>query len=398
MTRLLVKWFVRHPEDTASAEGRGRFGLLGSVTGMVCNLILFLLKLAGGLFSGSVSILADAFNNLSDMGSSLVTLVGFCLAAKPADPEHPFGHGRFEYITGFTVGIVILYVGLELLRSSVDKLIHPTETTFHIATVAVLVVSMMMKLWLYFFYRHLSRCIDSASLKASAMDSFSDMASTGAVLLGFWFSHLWSVNLDGILGLLVAGLILYSGIGVIRDTLGPLLGQPPSAEFIDAVCAHVLSYDGVVGIHDLVVHDYGPGRQFVSVHAEVPANVDIQISHDIIDRCERDAAEKLGLEMVVHLDPIVTDDETLQQAREETAEAVCSIHPDLSIHDFRMVEGNTHTNLIFDLVLPAGFALSDSECIEKVQQAVKQHHPEYCCVINIDRNYVMSQPHSKGRN
>lgn len=389
MTGLLIRLFVRSREDTVSVRGRSRYGLLGSVTGMACNLLLFFIKLLAGMLAGSVSILADAFNNLSDMGSSLITMIGFKMSAKPADREHPFGHGRIEYITGFVVGMVILYVGIELARNSIDKIFHPEEISFHGATAIVLAVSILVKLWMYFFYRKLSRIIDSASLRASSMDSFSDMASTAAVLAAFVISYFFSVNLDPYMGLLVACFIVYSGVGVIRDTLGPLLGQPPAPDLIEAIRDHVMSYDGVVGIHDMVVHDYGPGRRFVSVHAEVPAGVDIQTSHDIIDRCERDAEEKLGLEMVVHMDPIVTDNETIDRVHAEVMDTVLSIHPCLSIHDFRMVEGDTHTNLIFDLVLPPDFALSDEECLARIRQGMCEIDSNYCCVIHIDRNYTM---------
>ena len=397
MTSLLIRLFIREKEDVSSVKGRSRYGLLGSLTGIACNLLLFLAKLLAGLVSGSVSIMADAFNNLSDLGSSLVTLIGFKMSSKPADREHPFGHGRIEYITGFIVAIAIIYVGIELARSSVEKIFHPEPVSFHPLTAAVLAASILVKLWMFFFNRKLGRIINSATLRASAMDSFSDMASTSAVLLAFLLSNFLPVNLDPYMGLLVALFILYSGVGVARDTLNPLLGQPPSPELIDAVSRHVLSYDGIVGIHDMVVHDYGPGRRFVSVHAEVPANVDIQTSHDIIDCCERDAESKLGLEMVVHMDPIATDDATVARVRAEVTDMVLSIDPCLSIHDFRMVEGDTHTNLIFDLVVPAGFALSDAECLERIRQGVRAIHPDYCCVIHIDKNYVMQTDCDKNR-
>lgn len=389
MTRLLIRLFIRQKEDVSSVEGRSRYGLLGSLTGIACNLLLFLAKLLAGLVSGSVSILADAFNNLSDLGSSLITLIGFKMSSKPADREHPFGHGRIEYITGFIVAIAIIYVGIELARSSVEKIFRPEPVSFHPLTAAVLAVSILVKLWMFFFNRKLGRIINSATLRASAMDSFSDMASTSAVLLAFLLSNVLPVNLDPYMGLLVALFILYSGVGVARDTLNPLLGQPPSQELIDAVSRHVLSYDGIVGIHDMVVHDYGPGRRFVSVHAEVPANVDISTSHDIIDCCERDAESKLGLEMVVHMDPIATDDATVTRVRAEVTDTVSSISPCLSIHDFRMVEGDTHTNLIFDLVVPPGFAMSDAECLEQIRQGVQKIHPDYCCVIHVDKNYAI---------
>ena len=397
MTSLLIRLFIRKREDTASVQGRSRYGLLGSVTGMACNLLLFLMKLLAGVFSGSVSILADAFNNLSDLGSSLITMIGFKMSAKPADREHPFGHGRVEYITGFVVAIAILYVGIELARGSIDKILHPEAVTFHVLTAVILGASILVKLWMYFFYRKLGQIIQSASLRASAMDSFSDMASTSAVLLAFVISYFFPINLDPYMGLLVACFILYSGVGVVRDTLNPLLGQPPAPELIQAISEHVMSYDGIVGIHDLVVHDYGPGRRFVSVHAEVPAGVDIQTSHDIIDRCERDAEGILGLEMVVHMDPIVTDNETLDRAHAEVMDTVLSIDPCLSIHDFRMVEGDTHTNLIFDLVLPPGFALSDEQCLERVRQGMSEIDPGYCCVIHIDKNYALGSECGENR-
>ena len=386
----MIRLFIKQRDDTASVEGRSRYGLLGSITGILCNLLLFALKLLVGLLSGSVSIMADAFNNLSDLGSSLITMIGFKMSSKPADREHPFGHGRIEYITGFVVAITIIYVGIELARSSIDKIIHPEPMTFHLVTVMILAASILIKLWMFAFYRKLGRIIGSASLRASSMDSFSDMISTSAVLAALMISYFFNINLDPYMGLLVALFILYSGVTVVRDTLNPLLGQQPAPELIQAISDHVLSYEGVVGIHDMVVHDYGPGRRFVSVHAEVPANVDVQISHDIIDCCERDAEHQLGIEMVVHMDPIVTDNEIVDSVHAEVSATVQSIDPYLSIHDFRMVEGDTHTNLIFDLVVPPGFALPDEELIRRIQEGMRSINSHYCCVIHIDKNYAMS--------
>ena len=387
MTKLLIRLFVKQRQDTHSRQGRRRYGLFGSLVGIVCNLLLFAAKFLIGMLSGSVSIMADAVNNLSDIGSSVVTLLGFKLSAKPADKEHPFGHGRMEYMSGFIVAIAIILVGFELLKSSVEKIVTPEELTVTPVLFIVLGLSVLVKLWMFFFNRKVGKLIDSTAMKATSFDSLSDAVSTTAVLAAMAVSYFTGYNLDAYMGAVVAVFILVSGVNIARDTLNPLLGQPPEREFVQELEGRILAYDGIVGIHDLVVHNYGPGRCFVTVHAEVPANVDILASHDIVDLCERQVGETMGIEMVIHMDPIVTDDEVVNETRQLVRRVVEEIDKGLSMHDFRMVTGETHTNLIFDVVVYPGFSMEDAKLKQLIERKMQQNNPKFFCVINLDKNY-----------
>jgi cation diffusion facilitator family transporter len=366
-------------------EVRQRCGRLGGVVGILVNLLLSAGKLAAGLLAGSVAITADAVNNLSDAGSSVISLVSFRLAARPADKEHPFGHARIEYVASMVVAGLILLLGVELLRSSVERIITPEETAFSWLTVGVLVFSILMKLWLYRFNITMGRRIGSQLMEATAADSLSDVLATGGVLLSTILSPLLGVPLDGWMGLVVAVFILRSGVGIIREALDKLLGEAPTGELVREIEDYVRSYDGVVDCHDLVVHSYGPGRCFASVHAEVPANSDIMASHDIIDNIERDILRDKNIHLVIHMDPVVVDDANVDRRREQVRQVLAGISGELSFHDFRMVSGPTHTNMIFDVVAPFGLPISDSELCRRIQEGVRALDPTLYTVVTVDR-------------
>ena len=350
MTELLLKAFVKDYKNTENSAVRAKCGALSGWVGIFCNIFLFIAKLVAGFLAGSVSVMADAVNNLSDASSSLISLFGFKLSGKPADKEHPYGHARFEYLSALMVSILICVIGVELLRSCFDKILNPTATDFGAVSVSILVVSIGIKLWMMLFAKNIGKRIKSKTLIATAMDSRNDVIATLAVLTGGIISKIYEINLDGYIGLGVALFILYSGFMLVKDTLDPLLGKAPEEELVNDIQDKILSYDGVLGTHDLLVHDYGPGRIFASVHVEMAAEEDVLKSHDIIDNIERDFYEHDGIHLIVHYDPIVTDDSEVNDARRLIMNIVRGIHPTLSIHDLRIVPGPTHTNLIFDCV------------------------------------------------
>ena len=362
--------------------------MLCGAVGIVINLLLFALKLLAGTLAGSVAITADAFNNLSDAGASIVTLLGFRLAGQKPDPEHPFGHGRIEYISGLIVSLVILLMGFELLRDAVGAILHPEAVECSALTVSILLISICAKFYMYCYNRGVGKKIGAAAMQATAADSLSDCAATAAVLLATLAGYFLGWRIDGWCGLVVSLLILWAGFQAARDTLSPLLGQPPTEEFVQQIRDIVMANKTVCGIHDLVVHDYGPGRVMISLHAEVPAHGDILALHDEIDNVEKELHDKLGCEAVIHMDPIVTDDETVNAAHQKIASLVRGIDEHISIHDFRMVTGPTHTNVIFDAVVPYGCAMSDREAEEKIRQAVHELDPHYFAVVQIDKSYV----------
>lgn len=391
MTKLLIRLFIKNSSQTHDQHVRQKYGLLGGVVGIICNILLFAAKTIAGVLTASISITADAFNNLSDAGSSIVTLVGFKMSGKPADDKHPFGHGRIEYVSGLLVAMAILLMGIELIRSSFDKIMHPQPTEFSVLSIVILVASIGIKLWMGLFNRKLGKLIDSATLKATAMDSISDVAATSTVLVGIIIGTLTGTPIDGYAGMLVALFILYTGFMTARETLNLLLGEAPDAEFVHQIEQEVLSYEGVVGIHDLIVHNYGPGRSVVSLHAEVPCHIDILKIHDTIDNIERDLKKKLDCECVIHMDPIATDDQLVNSLHEKVAVLVKLIDPSVTIHDFRMVAGPSHTNLIFDVVVPHQFRLNDNQVVEAVRSAVKTLDESYDVVVNVDKTYVYKE-------
>ena len=388
MTRLLLKIFIKDYSNTEDPEVRDRYISLAGVTGIVANVLLFLIKGALGLISGSVSIIADACNNLSDTGSSVITLIGLKLSKKPADPDHPFGHGRIEYMSAFIVSLLILLVGFELFKSSVEKIINPAPPTVSIVVLIGLVASIFIKLFMFFFMNKMDKAVNSGSLKATAQDSLNDCIATGAVLVAMVIAKIWFINLDAIIGVLVALFILWSGFNTARDTLSPLLGEPPEQSLIDSIESHIMSYEEFSGIHDLIVHNYGPGRQFASVHVEVPEDINIVLCHELIDRCELEIKETLGVETVLHMDPIATNDEVICEMRGKISTIVSEIHPTMSIHDFRMVEGENRTNLIFDVLIPAGYTATEKELRKNISSKVKEIDEKYFCVITFDRDFT----------
>lgn len=388
MTKILLKLFIKDYNDTANPRVRRKYVNLGSAVGVLCNIILFLIKLTIGLLAGSVSIMADAFNNLTDIGSSVVTLIGFRMSEKPADKEHPFGHGRFEYMSAMFVAIIILLVGFELFKSSINKIINPTELNIEIYTIVLLLISVIIKLWMFLFNKKLGKSINSTSLVATAQDSINDSIATSAVLISIVICSIFGINIDPYIGLLVAAFICYSGIITIKETLDPLLGMPPEKETIDSIVSIVLKNESFVGIHDLIVHNYGPGRSFASLHVEVPADADIVACHEVIDACEKELHNTLGIEVVIHMDPIATNDENTKKIKESIKKAVLEYDSLLSIHDFRMVDGAEKINLIFDVVVPNEVKKQDSDIKEEINKICKKLDSRYRAVITIDRDYI----------
>ena len=384
MTQLLLKLFIQMPQDGTNPEFRSACGKLAGAVGIVCNIILFCFKLLAGLLCGSVSVMADAVNNLADASSSVVTILGFKLAEKPADEEHPYGHARIEYLSGLIVAAMILLIGFELVKSSVSKIFHPESVVFSWLTVIILTMSILVKLWLSGFCGTLGRTIHSAALEATAADSRNDVISTAAVLVSVLLARIFGWQIDGYVGLAVALFILYSGVGLAKDTIDPLLGEAPDPGLVQMVGDRILSYEKVLGLHDLMVHDYGPGRRFASVHVEMDSQEDPLVCHDIIDNIERDFKEKYNLQLVIHYDPLVTNDAELTQLRTLVDAEVHSIDERLSIHDFRMVRGPHHTNLIFDLAVPFDMKDRCEELKQSIDQKVQFDGKRYYTVITFD--------------
>ena len=386
MITLLSKIFIKTDKEELK---RKIYGTLCSIVGIMLNILLFLGKFVIGNLSGSIAIQADAFNNLSDAGSSIITLVGFRLSGKKPDTEHPFGHGRIEYISGLGVAVLIILMGFELARSSVVKIIHPSAVDIETVTVVVLIMSILVKLYMFYYNNVMGKKIDSAAMKATAVDSISDVGATSVVLIASLISKYVGINVDGWCGLVVALFILKAGYEVASDTISPLLGQPPKKEFVDRIVEIVMAHEGIVGIHDLVVHDYGPGRVMISLHTEVPGDGDIFVIHDMIDRVEKELKDKLNCDAVIHMDPIEVNNELVNSTKKTVRELVEKIDENLTIHDFRMVTGETHTNLIFDVVLPYTVKMEPDELKEKIQEAVNGYDNRYYTVVTVDRDYVL---------
>ena len=388
MVSLLAKWLIKNNHDTSDPEVRRKSGVLCGILGIVLNLLLFVGKIVTGLFSGSIAITADAFNNLSDAGSSLITLVGFRLAGQKPDPQHPFGHGRFEYISGLLVSLLILLMGFELAKSSIEKILNPEAVVFHWLTGTILIISVGIKIYMGIYNRSVGKKIKSAAMMATMTDSLGDAAATSVVLIATLIGHFTSLNIDGYCGIAVAVMIFVAGFRSAKETISPLLGQPPEPEFVRSIEETVLGHKEVAGIHDLIVNDYGPGRKIISLHAEIPADANLWDAHDLIDNIEQEIAVKLGCIAVIHMDPIVTDDETILALRAAICEEIKSIHPAITIHDFRAVPGPTHTNVIFDAVLPFDSKLSEAEAHEKITALIAERHENVRAVVQIDRSYT----------
>ncbi|HQO72798.1 MAG TPA: cation diffusion facilitator family transporter [Sedimentibacter sp.] len=388
MTDFIIKKFIKDYENVNEQRVRESYGITASITGIILNTLLSIGKILTGIIFNSISVTADGVNNLSDGASSVITLIGFKISSKPADKDHPFGHARMEYLTGLILGIAVILVGVELIKSSFDKIMNPTKTIFSIEMIVVLIVSVLIKLWISLFYKKLGDKISSATLKASSTDSRNDVISTIVVILSLLVSNATGYEVDGYVGILVALFILYSGYDILRDILNPLLGEMPDKEFIESIENKILSYDGIVNIHDLVVHNYGPNRYFASVHAEVDAKEDIMKSHDLIDNIERDFAREFDISLVIHLDPVITDDEEINELRSMTDKIVKSIDERLTMHDFRVVKGETHTNLIFDVVVPVDYDIKSSKLVSMIEKEIQNKDETYFAVVTVDKNYV----------
>ena len=396
MTQFLIRCFIKRPDDVKDAAVRTAYGNLASLVGMACNILLCIGKLLAGTLFGSIAIMADALNNLSDASSNVVSLIGFRLAAKAPDAEHPYGHARYEYLAGLVVSVTILAIGLSLLKESALKVLHPTPVAFSWLSIGVLAASIFVKLWLSGFNRAVGQKINSETLMATAADSRNDVLTTGAVLLSTILCSLTGYGImDGIMGVGVAAFILWSGWGLVMDTLSPLLGESPSPELVEHIERTVMSYPGVLGVHDLMVHDYGPGHQFASLHVEFPAETDPLTAHDVIDNIENDFLKKDRLQVTIHYDPIVTADASVGVLRARLKEHARQLDPRLSIHDLRIVPGDSHTNVLFDLVFPAGYTGDIDQMLAKMCQFVKEQDPKYCCVVKVEQSYASALPDKK---
>ena len=390
LTNFLVKTFIKDNEDIKDKSVRQKYGYLGGFTGIICNVALSAAKIAIGMMANSIAITADAVNNLSDAASSIITLVGFKITNKPADREHPFGHARMEYISAMVVSFMVVLVGFEFLKSSFERIRNPEAIKFDIISFSVLILSIGVKLWLGRFYKNIGSRIGSKTMEASAVDSISDVITTAVVAASLLTSRWITFPIDGYIGLLVSAFIMYSGINLTKETLDPLLGEAPEPEFITDITERTLRYDGIIGIHDMIVHNYGPGRCVVSLHAEIPAKMDIMKAHDLIDLAEQEISEELDIHMVIHMDPINTDDKLVQETQRKIMEIITGLHEELTIHDFRIVGGEDHMNLIFDLVVPYEYDEKMAmELSKEVASAIKSGYHNYNAVIYIDRAYAV---------
>ena len=389
MTDLLVKMFVKNYEDTDNISVRTAYGVLASGVGIACNVLLSLVKMMVGMLLHSVSVMADAFNNLSDAGSSIIGLVGVKMAEKPADEDHPFGHGRIEYVAALIVAFLVIEVGFTFFKDSISKIRHPEELRFQMVSIVILGMSILVKLWLGMFNKKLGKKIDSQVMMATAADSLGDVIATAATVVSILFWKVTGINIDGFVGLGVSLVVMWAGIGIARDTLEPLIGEATTPEDYRRIKKFVEKYDGIMGSHDLIVHNYGPGRSMASIHAEVPNNVSIEVSHEIIDRIERDAAKELGIFLVIHMDPLETEDQTVLKVRKKTEKAVEELDSRCSIHDFRMVKGEDQTNLIFDLVVPREYSeKKGDELMIRVIERMQEIDKRYQCVITLENSFV----------
>lgn len=392
MTELLVKTFVKDYQNTEEAKVRTAYGVLASLVGIVCNLLLFGGKLAVGLVLHSVSVMADAFNNLSDAASSVIGFIGVKMAEKPADEEHPFGHGRIEYIAALIVSFLVIEVGFTFFKNAIAKIRTPEELSFNLISIGILLASVAVKLWLSFFNKKLGKRINSTVMQATATDALGDVVTTLATMGSILFFYFTKINIDGYVGLAVSLLVMWAGVGIAKDTLEPLIGQSVDPKLYREISEFVESYDGILGSHDLIVHNYGPTKSLASIHAEVPNNVDIETSHEIIDRIERDAAKKLGIFLVIHMDPVETANAQVAEVKAEVQEVLHQMDERLSLHDFRMVDGEKWINLIFDVVVPFSYGENDRPKLrEAIEEEVRSLDERYHCVITFDSGFVAEE-------
>lgn len=388
MTEFLVNKFIKDSANIESTEVRTRYGMLASVVGIFCNVLLFSVKLAIGLILSSLAVTADAFNNLSDAASSIISFVGVKMAGKPADAEHPFGHGRIEYISALIVSFLVIEVGFTFFKSSISKIMHPEEITFDPVPFIILILSILVKLWMAFFNNKLGKRIDSKVMLATAADSLGDVITTSATVISIVICHFTSINVDAIAGLIVSGIVIWSGVSIAKDTLEPLIGQRVPSELYQKITDMVESYEGIVGAHDLIVHNYGPNRSMATIHAEVPNDVSIEASHEIIDRIERDAKKELNILLVIHMDPVEMRDEEVLELRDKTSHIVHALDPELHFHDFRVLKENEQKNLIFDLVVPDSYTEKDANRVmHQLIALLHEMEKNVDCIITLDRSF-----------
>lgn len=389
MTDLLVRLFVKDSNNISNPKVRGRYGILSGCAGIVVNVILFLAKFLVGTVTNSIAITADAVNNLSDAGSCAVTVFGFKMSSKPADADHPFGHGRIEYITAMVVSFIVLFMGFELLTQSIDKIRNPEDVTFNLVGAIIIAVSIFGKLWLALFNRKLGKKINSPAMTAVVADSLSDIAATSVTLIALVLSNFFpSLHIDGWLGIIVAGFVLKAGYGIFKETLNSLIGEPPTKETVEKLEVKILSYEHVTGIHDLILHNYGPDKFFGSVHVEMPSDFDVLYSHDIIDNIERDVMAEFGILLSIHYDPVEVNNARVNELKIIAESAVKRISEELSIHDFRVVDGPSHTNLIFDVVVPRKFSLSNDDLMAEISSEISKNGTNFFAVMNIEYAFV----------
>jgi len=388
MTDFFVRIFVKDYKNTEDSLVRTRYGLMTSVVGIFCNILLFTAKLLTGLLINSISVMADAFNNLSDAASSIIGFIGVKMAGKPADEEHPFGHGRVEYIAAFIVAFLVIQVGFSLFKTSIDKILHPQEMSFHAVSVFILILSVLVKLWMAFFNRTLGNRIQSAVMKATSADSMGDVVTTSSTILSVVIYGIWGLNIDGIVGVIVSVIVMWAGIRIAKDTLTPLIGEPIDPKLYQEITDFVEAYEGIVGSHDLIVHNYGPTRSMASIHAEVPNDVNVEVSHEIIDRIERDALKKFGIFLVIHMDPVETRDSKVMEFGSMVENVIQDTDERVTFHDFRMIEGKDQINLIFDLVVPREYDRKKREWLkEEITKKVTEIDKRCCLVITAESGF-----------
>ena len=388
MTDFLVNKFIKDSTNIECTEVRTRYGMLASVVGIFCNVLLFSVKLTIGLILSSLAVTADAFNNLSDAASSIISFIGVKMAGKPADAEHPFGHGRIEYIAALIVSFLVIEVGFTFFKSSISKILHPEEISFDLVPFVILILSILVKLWMAFFNNKLGKRIDSKVMLATAADSLGDVITTSATVLSIIICHFTSINVDAIAGLIVSAIVIWSGISIAKDTLEPLIGERVPAELYQKITDIVESYDGIVGTHDLIVHNYGPNRSMATIHAEVPNDINIEVSHEIIDKIERDVKKDLNILLVIHMDPVEMRDEEVLSLREKTSRIVHALDPKLNFHDFRVLKENEQRNLIFDLVIPDSYSEKDANRVmHQLVSLLHEMDENVECIITLDRSF-----------
>lgn len=394
MTSFLIEKFIKEGKDVTNPKVRKKYGMLSGFVGVLCNTILFFTKIFVGIVTSSIAVTADAFNNLADAGSSIVTLACFKIAGSPADREHPFGHGRIEYIAGLIVSVAIIITGLSFVKSSIEKIFSPEPVAFSWISLVLLALSLILKLWMSLFNKKLGDITGSSAMKATSLDSLSDVAVTGGVILSMLVTHFSGLSVDAYTGIVVSAFIILTGVGMIKETLGPLLGQAPDAKLVNEINKIVLSHKEILGIHELMVHNYGPGRSVISLHAEVPSDINIFDLHEIIDTAENELKQKFNSQAIIHLDPIETNNEVLNEARKKLCELVKLIHADAAIHDLRIVPGHNKSTLIFDLCVPFDLKTKDKEIISSLKKAIKVLDKSYDCIIHVNRDYFNQNPKS----